>query len=136
MAAAGSMGPVVLAVEDEPLILWVALDIISGAGFDAVGAKNADEAIAILELRDDIGVVFTDISMPGSMDGLKFAHAVRDRWPPIKIIVSSALGLGDERALPEGGKFIPKPYAPATISKTLTGSFRTDVMTGRRAPPV
>jgi CheY-like chemotaxis protein len=109
--------PVVLAVEDEPLILMLAVDIISDAGFEALQAENADEAIAILEVRDDISIIFTDINMPGSMDGLKLAHAVRGRWPPIKIIVTSALTL--DRPLPEGSLFFRKPYNPARISKAL-----------------
>ena len=83
--------PVVLVVEDEPLMLMDALDLVTGAGFEAIGAKNADEAILILENRNDIRVVFTDVNMPGSMDGIKLAHAVRNRWPPIEIIVTSGL---------------------------------------------
>ena len=84
-----------------------------------IEAANADEAIAILESRADIRVVFTDIHMPGSMDGLKLAHAVRDRWPPIKIIVTSGrdrLSAGD---LPDGGRFFSKPYDPREIGEAL-----------------
>jgi CheY-like chemotaxis protein len=78
---------VVLAVEDEPMVLMMAIDVITEAGFEALRAGNADEAIALLESRDDIRIIFTDINMPGSMDGLRLAHAVRGRWPPIEIIV-------------------------------------------------
>jgi CheY-like chemotaxis protein len=109
--------PVVLVVEDEPLVLMMALDIIEEAGFDALSAHNADEAIAILESRDDIGIVFTDINMPGSMDGLIMAHAVRGRWPPIEIIVTSAKSL--ERALPDRSRFLPKPYGPSDLAKAI-----------------
>jgi len=101
--------PVVLIVEDEFLLRMDSAAAIEEAGFEVVEAANADEAIAILRRRSDIGVVFTDIQMPGSMDGLKLARLVRDRWPPIKIIATSgrvALGEGD---LPEGGVFIAKP---------------------------
>jgi CheY-like chemotaxis protein len=73
-----SRGPLVLAVEDEPLILMLAIDMIRDAGFEPVWASNADEAIRLLESRDDIRIVFTDINMPGSMDGIKLAQAVRD----------------------------------------------------------
>ena len=62
---------VVLAVEDEPLILMLAIDMIRDAGFEALWASDADEAIRILESRGDIRIVFTDINMPGSMDGIK-----------------------------------------------------------------
>jgi CheY-like chemotaxis protein len=63
--------------------------------------------------------VFTDINMPGSMDGLKLAHAVRNRWPPIKIIVTSGRDRVTEQDLPEGGRFFAKPYDPIKITDTL-----------------
>jgi CheY-like chemotaxis protein len=110
---------VILIVEDELLIRMNAVEMIEEAGFEIVEAASADEAIAILERRLDITVVFTDIQMPGSMDGLKLAAAVRDRWPPIKIVATSGhvkIGPGD---LPVGGRFLPKPYSPAEIMKTL-----------------
>ena len=118
-------GPVVLAVEDEPLILMLAVDMIRDAGFEPLWASNAEEAISILESRDDIRIVFTDINMPGSMDGIKLAQAVRGRWPPIKIIATSGQMTLSDADLPEGGIFLPKPYAPEAISATLhalTGS--------------
>jgi CheY-like chemotaxis protein len=96
--------PAVLIVEDEALVRLGAARMIEDAGFDVIEAANADEAIQILESRSDI---FTDIHMPGSMDGLKLAHAVRHRWPPIKIIVTSGRELLTERDLPEGGCFCP-----------------------------
>jgi CheY-like chemotaxis protein len=89
------------------------------AGFEVLEAANADEAIEILESRNDIRVVFTDIHMPGSMDGLKLAHAVRHRWPPIKIIVTSGRQIPIERDIPEGGRFLPKPYNPSEIQAAL-----------------
>ena len=111
--------PVVLAVEDEPLILMLAVDMIRGAGFEPLWASNADEAVSILESRDDIKIVFTDINMPGSMDGIKLAQAVRGRWPPIRIIVTSRLSAGKLKLLPEGSQFIPKPYSAGQISVAL-----------------
>src|ERR1700689_1980100 len=111
---------VVLVVEDESLMLMDALHLVTEAGFEAIGAKNADEAIEVLERRNDIGVVFTDINMPGSMDGIKLAHAVRNRWPPIEIIVTSGLNFEDvEQLLPERGVFFPKPYTPAEVASAL-----------------
>lgn len=110
--------PVILIVEDELLIRMNAVEMIEEA-YEVVEAANADEAIAILERRLDITVLFTDIQMPGSMDGLKLAAAVRDRWPPILIVATSGhvkLGPGD---LPQGGRFLPKPYSPAEITKIL-----------------
>src|SRR5436309_15192450 len=87
---------VVLVVEDEMLLRMRAVDMVEDAGFTSVEAVDADQAIAILESRSDIALLFTDIQMPGSMDGLRLAHAVRKRWPPIKIIlVSGQLKLAD-----------------------------------------
>ena len=82
-------------------------------------SANADEAIEILEGRDDIRVIFTDIHMPGSMDGLKLARAVRDRWPPIKIIVTSGREYPKMSDIPEGGRFFPKPYSPTQVQTAL-----------------
>ena len=103
--------PVVLVVEDEFLIRMHAAEMIEEAGFEVVEASNADEAVAVLEARLDIAVVFTDIQMPGSMNGLKLAIAVRERWPPIHIVATS--GLVDVRTgdLPEGGLFFRSPIA-------------------------
>jgi CheY-like chemotaxis protein len=103
--------PVVLIVEDEFLLRMDAVDMIAGAGFEVVEAGNADEAIGILESRRDVTVIFTDIQMPGSMDGLKLARAVRGRWPPIKIVATSGHLDVRETDLPEGGRFLPKPYS-------------------------
>jgi CheY-like chemotaxis protein len=110
--------PVVLVVEDEFLLRMDAVDMIEAAGFDVVEAADADAAIEVLEARNDIAVIFTDIQMPGSMDGLKLARAVRGRWPPIKIIATSGIHVG-ETDLPEGGRFLPKPYSSAQIARML-----------------
>src|SRR6201986_370047 len=110
--------PVVLVVEDEFLLRMDAADVIGAAGFEVLEAANADEAITILEARSDVTVVFTDIQMPGSMDGLKLARAVRGRWPPIKIIPTSGVQVG-ETDLPEGGRLLPKPYSSAQIAGML-----------------
>jgi CheY-like chemotaxis protein len=111
--------PVVLVVEDDFLIRITAVEMIEAAGFDVVEAANADDAMEILISRLDIAVVFTDIQMPGSMDGLKLAAKIRGRWPPIKIVTTS--GIVDVRRLdlPDGGRFLPKPYSCADIVGTL-----------------
>ena len=111
--------PAILIVEDEPLVRLCAVDTVAAAGFDVIEAASADEAIRILESRSDIRVVFTDIQMPGLMDGLKLARAVRNRWPPIKIIVTSGRELATDDDLPEGGRFFAKPYDPTEICKVL-----------------
>lgn len=106
---------VVLIVEDEPLLRMAAQEMVEDAGFCALIAGSAEEAIAILETRSDIGIVFTDIHMPGRMDGLRLAAAVRDRWPPVRIIVTSGLGNPSVDELPEGAVFIAKPYMDRTV---------------------
>ena len=111
--------PVVLIVEDEFLIRLQAAQIISRAEFDVVEASSADEAISILEARSDIAILFTDIQMPGSMDGLKLAAAVKGRWPPIKIVATSGLVNVRPEDLPEGGRFISKPYDSIQLTTTL-----------------
>jgi CheY-like chemotaxis protein len=111
--------PVVLIVEDDLLIRLNAAQMIEEAEFDVIEASNADEAIAILENRSDITVLFTDIQMPGSMDGLKLATAVKGRWPPIKIVATSGFVHVRPDDLPEGGRFLPKPYIPSQLTTTL-----------------
>jgi CheY-like chemotaxis protein len=111
--------PIVLIVEDDFLIRMNAAGMIEDAGFEVVEAASADEAIVILEARLDIRVVFTDIQMPGSMDGVKLARFVRGRWPPIKIVVTSGFVNVGKDDLPEGGRFLPKPYRSEQIVATL-----------------
>lgn len=111
-------GNCVLVVEDEPLLLMMAADIVDDAGLHPLLAGNADEAMRILEARQDVCAVFTDVRMPGSMDGVRLAIAVRERWPPIKLlVVSGNLIKGPE--LPDGAKFFRKPYPSAAIIATL-----------------
>jgi two-component sensor histidine kinase/DNA-binding response OmpR family regulator len=99
----------VLVVEDEMVLRLRAVDIVEDAGFTAVEAVNADQALAILESRSDIALLFSDIQMPGSMDGLKLAHAVHERWPAIKIIlVSGQVKLSDSDK-PANSRFFGKP---------------------------
>lgn len=73
---------VVLVVEDSMIIRMSAVDLVLSAGYEALEACDADEAIRILEARNDIDLVFTDVQMPGTMDGVKLSHYIRDRWPP------------------------------------------------------
>jgi DNA-binding NtrC family response regulator len=101
--------PKVLVVEDEMMLRMRAVDIVEDAGFTPIEAVNADEALAILESRSDIDLLFTDIQMPGSMDGLKLAHAVHERWPSIKIIMVSGQLTPTEAEKPTNSRFFGKP---------------------------
>ena len=101
--------PNVLVVEDEMILRMRAVDIVEDAGFNPVEAVNADQAISILESRSDISLLFTDIQMPGSIDGLRLAHAVHERWPSVKIILVSGQVKPSETEKPEGSRFFGKP---------------------------
>lgn len=107
--------PVVLVVEDESLIRLSAVQFVEEAGFDALEAGNADEAIALLESRTDIKLVFSDVHMPGRMDGLKLVAYIRDRWPPVLLIVASGFAVVAESDLPVGTSFFRKPYLEGAI---------------------
>jgi two-component sensor histidine kinase len=101
--------PKVLVVEDEMLLRMRAVDIVEDAGFTPIEAANADEALAILESRSDVDLLFTDIQMPGSMDGLKLAYAVHERWPSIKIILVSGKLTPTNSERPTDSRFFGKP---------------------------
>jgi CheY-like chemotaxis protein len=113
------LSPVILIVEDELLLRMDSAEVIENAGFEVIQAANADEAIAILTAQPNIHVVFTDIQMPGSMDGLKLARFVRNRWPPIKIIATSGLVRVEDDDLPAGSVFLSKPYRSVELVAAL-----------------
>ena len=119
MPSTASTRPVVLIVEDEFLIRMQTADVIRDAGYEVIEATNADDAIAILEGRRDIRVVFTDVRMPGSMDGVKLAHAVRHRWPPVHIIATSGHHEIEKEHLPSGSLFFPKPYSAEVVALSI-----------------
>ena len=100
---------VVLVVEDEMLLRMRAVDMVEDAGYTSVEAVDADEAVAILESRSDIALMFTDIQMPGSMNGLELAHTVHERWPPIKIILVSGQVKPATIDIPADSRFHGKP---------------------------
>ena len=132
--------PIVLVVEDDALVRTVAVEIVEDAGFVALDAANADEAVVILEGRRDIAMVFTDIDMPGTMDGLKLAHAIRNRWPPIKIVMVSGKTHLAELELPSNSKFFAKPYAVSAMISGIAGIAWTNLepelkLVGARPPP-
>ena len=119
MQPSASQRPVVLIVEDEFLVRMDTGAALETAGFNVIEAGDADEAIAILSARNDIRLIFTDVQMPGSMDGLKLAHFVRDRWPPVKVVATSGHARVTDSDLPEGVRFVAKPYSAAEITATL-----------------
>ena len=110
---------VVLIVEDEPLLRMHAVAVVEDAGFETVEARSAEEAIGLLETRLDIRIVFSDINLPGDMDGLRLAAAIRDRWPPVELVLTSGKVKVGEKDLPERGFFLPKPYDAHQLVETL-----------------
>ena len=115
MASSGNLKTIVLVVEDEPVLRMNAVDMVEDAGFDCIEAANAKQAMELLEARTDIAIILSDISMPPGMDGTELVAIVRDRWPPIKIILlSGQFALGDVE-LPEGGMFFSKPYRSEAV---------------------
>jgi two-component system, response regulator PdtaR len=109
----------VLVVEDEVLIRMDIADQLSDEGYEVFEAGTADQAITILESEPSIRLLFTDIDMPGSMDGLKLATAVRDRWPPVRIVVTSGHRNVDIADIPDGGVFFSKPYRHSEVCESF-----------------
>ena len=109
----------VLIVEDEPLLRLDIAETLTTAGFQTFEAGTALEAIKILEAHPEIRAVFTDIEMPGTMNGIQLAHLIRERWPPTILIVGSGIALPTPDALPSQTTFFPKPYADGALGKII-----------------
>jgi CheY-like chemotaxis protein len=109
-AMANKSAPVILIVEDDPFLRMLTVEFVNEAGFETLEACDADQAIAILESNFKITVLFTDINMPGNMDGLKLAHVVSNRWPVVEILIASGRVLLQQADLPPNGRFLRKPY--------------------------
>ena len=124
---------IILVVEDTPLIRLGAVELLLEAGFEVLEAESADEAILILEARPEIHLVFTDVQMPGTMDGVKLAHYIRNRWPPVKLIVASGKAMLAESQLPAGARFFAKPYDSVHIIEAIIGMLPDVINDGRCA---
>jgi CheY-like chemotaxis protein len=101
----------ILLVEDDPMLRLGASAVLMDAGYAVLEAADADEAIALLETEPDIRLMISDIQMPGSLDGVKLAHAVRRRWPPIQVLLTSGRAIPSADELPERVHYLPKPFA-------------------------
>jgi CheY-like chemotaxis protein len=104
------MSSTILVVEDEMLVRMHGTDILEEAGFSVIEAANADEALAILTGQDAVHLLFSDVDMPGSMDGLALARQVHQRWPNIRLLLTSGHHRLNEDQLPDNGKFLGKPW--------------------------
>jgi len=109
----------ILVVDDEALIRMATMYIVEDAGYSAIEAADADEAILMLERCPDIKTVLTDINMPGSMDGLALSRLIRDRWPQIGLVVTSGRFVAKASQMPPGAHFVAKPYTPQEIVAAL-----------------
>jgi len=109
----------VLVVEDEALVRMDLVANLEDSGYRTFEASSAAEAIDVLERHPVIRVVFTDIQMPGTMDGLALARYVRERWPPTIIVISSGKIQPKENEMPDGVSFLAKPYEERKLSRIL-----------------
>ena len=111
--------PIVMVVEDESLIRLDAMMMLEDAGFDVVDACDAEDALALLKASVDIAGLFTDVNMPGRLDGIELAHRAREIHPRIRIVVTSGARKVDAASLPSGSHFLPKPYACWQVAALL-----------------
>ena len=105
----------VLVVEDDDFVRLCAVEMLEDAGFAVVDARHADEAWFILHERSDIGALFTDVDMPGSMCGVTLAARVYENWPDIRLVLTSGRHRFDDREVPDHGLFVPKPYSATQV---------------------
>lgn len=110
---------VVLIVEDEPLLRMNVIDLVEEAGFEAIDVANATQALQVLESRSDIRIILSDIDMPPGIDGMALVALVRDRWPPIAIILVSGQIASPDVRIPHGGLFFSKPYRSTDLIAAL-----------------
>lgn len=124
-----------LLVEDEPLVRLVASDMLAEAGFRALEACNAEEAMTLLEAKPETVAVVTDVKMPGSLDGFGLAHLVASRWPDTGIVVVSGHARPGEGDLPKDAMFLPKPYQPSALVDAVRTVTSRNVVTPLRPVP-
>ena len=129
VAQSAKLKDLVLVVEDEALIRMNSADVIRDLGLDVIEAVDADHAVSLLESVPGITVLFTDVQMPGSMDGVLLAAVVRERWPPIALLITSGKLSPPTADMPTGAGFILKPYSRLQLKEKLhllTGAVTND----------
>ena len=123
----------VLLVEDEPLVRVMASEGLEEAGYAVLEATNAEDALHVLASRPDVGVLFTDVNMPGKLDGLALAELVHRQWPAIKLVVTSGRPLPG--VVPDDGRFLAKPYRLEDMTDTIAQVRHATGEDGRRVSP-
>jgi CheY-like chemotaxis protein len=114
---------IIIVVEDEVIIGEYLSDILTDKGYSVIAVANADDAIAMLETRDDVRGIITDINMPGPINGLNLAATVRERWPQIKIIITTGQARPKIEEVPEGSLYLRKPYTPGSVMAAVLSLF-------------
>ena len=102
--------PLILVVEDDELLRLRAADLLEAHGFAVIKAENDDEALKVLEQRKDVRLLFTDIQMPGALDGMDLARQVHARWPHVLLVITSGQKVPTCAEIPDDGRFVAKPY--------------------------
>ena len=119
----GRDGRVVLIVQEELVIRMDVVEAFETGGFKIFQADTAEKAIDVLQREPAIRVVFTDVELPGTMDGLTLAHYVRHRWPPTILLVGSGHAVLDTGALPSAARFVRKPYSSGNLAEAVLGAL-------------
>lgn len=126
--------PEILLVEDEPLIRMCSADLLEDAGYSVLEAENAEQAISLLQDNPEIKVLFTDVRMPGDLDGLDLARLVHEKWPNVKFLVVSGHHQIENGDLPDDGRFLQKPYRPQAVMRNI-GEMLSDAQSRTKTAP-
>lgn len=114
----------VLIVEDDHLVRSFATELLEDAGFEVVEARNAKEALLMLQHEDGVHVLFTDVDMPPGDNGVVLARKVHERWPDIGLVVTSGYSFFADSELPDSGRFVAKPAQPDMLVKVIKQAAR------------
>ena len=107
--------PLALLVDDDELLRLYGADLLEQHGFAVIQAENADEAREVLEKRNDVRLLFTDIQMPGALDGMDLARQVHARWPHVLLVIASGQTAPTRAEIPDDGRFVAKPYRASEL---------------------
>ena len=127
---------VILVAEDDVLVRLVVADLLTEAGFSVLEAEHADAALLILNVQaPEVHVLFTDIHMPGLMNGLALAHHAHQHFPWIALLVASGDARTGEKDLPKGCRFLAKPYDRGHAIASICEHLRQSPLSGPAVPP-
>lgn len=113
------VSPIALVVDDEPLILMDTADLLSDEGYSVIEATTADEAYAFLSTHSSLQLVFTDVQMPGKLNGFDLARKVSERWPHVRVVIASGAAVPTAGDIPSNAVFLQKPLSAALVHETL-----------------